>query len=75
MDVYHIGLSPLLLETFCRLWIIHQTLELCNQVSPENVALLKITYGVMTKTIIQAGILMDELVVIISTVDGTPIAK
>ena len=32
-------------------------------------------YGVMTKTIIQAAILMVELVSIITTVDGTPIAQ
>jgi hypothetical protein len=31
--------------------------------------------GVMTKTTIQAAILMVELVVIITTVDGTPIAQ
>jgi hypothetical protein len=31
--------------------------------------------GVMTKTTIQAAILMAELVAIIITVDGTPIAQ
>ena len=44
--------------------------SVCNQVFPENVMLLKIIHGVMTKTIIQAGFLMDELVIIITMYSG-----
>ena len=46
--------------------LIHQAAEVHNT---------PMINGVMTKTTIQAAILMAELVTIITTVDGTPIAQ